>query len=156
MKDRDFFTERLRFSCLQIEILSGTVESFMMIVPDFHGPTGWNFIMNNWDFHDDSSRSYYERSRFSWWQIKILSYKRSRFYDDRLTFSWWQVEILIMAGQDFNNNLGRRFRLNPRARGKHFIIQLWWATAKQCSHVSCPIYLVNSMLPIRSRWSVGL
>ena len=28
--------------------------------------------MAGWDFHDDKSRFYYERSKVSWWQVKVF------------------------------------------------------------------------------------
>ena len=47
---------------------------------------GRDLIMNGWDFLDDWSRFYHEKSRFS----------------------WWQVEIFTMTGRDFTMN-GRDF-----------------------------------------------
>ena len=34
--------------------------------------TSRDFVMNDRDFHDDRSRFYYERLRYSWWQVEII------------------------------------------------------------------------------------
>ena len=61
---------------------------------------------------------HYERSRFSWWHVKVfmmtcqdfimngLDFRdsRSRFYYERSRFSWWQVEIFMVKAWDFIMN----------------------------------------------------
>ena len=56
--------------------------------------TGWDFILNNQDFHDDRLRFYYERLIFSSWEFEILL---------------WMVEIFMMTGRDFHDNRPRFF-----------------------------------------------
>ena len=82
--------------------------------------TGWDFIMNAWDFYDlqfkiilwtieiftvagldfhfqdfydDRPRFYYERLRFLWWKVENFIVTSEDFYYDRSRFSWWQLDI---------------------------------------------------------------
>ena len=51
--------------------------------------------MNGQDFYDGRSRFYYERSRFSWWQVEIFMVTGRVFVNEELRLSWWEVEILL-------------------------------------------------------------
>ena len=69
-----FCHEWPRFSWWQVEILSWTIEIFMITDRDFHG---------------DRSRFYDERLTFSWWQVQIFIMAGWDYHDDRSRFSWW-------------------------------------------------------------------
>ena len=65
-------------------------------------------------FHDGRSRFYYERLRFSLWQVEIFVMKvwdflmnGRDFRDDRSRFSWWKVGIFMMTGRDFHDDRSR-------------------------------------------------
>ena len=69
------------------------------------------FVMNGLDFHNDRSRFYHERSRFSWSQIEVFMATGQdfmmngwHFHDDRSRFSLWQVEIIMMTGRGFHGD----------------------------------------------------
>ena len=69
-------------------------------------------------FHDGRSRFYYERLRFSLWQVEIFVMKvwdflmnGRDFRDDRSRFSWWKVGIFMMTGRDFHDDRWRFFFL---------------------------------------------
>ena len=66
------------------------------------------------------------------------------FGDDGSRFSWCLVEVFMVTGQDFFMN-GQNFQddvsllcVNSVVWREHLTIQPWWATARQCSHVSLP------------------
>ena len=83
MKGRDFIMNGGN-KLWKFEISLWTVEIFMMM--------SRYFIMSGCDFHDNRSRFYYKRLRFSWWQVEICY--------EWLKFSWWQV---------FQQSYGRKF-----------------------------------------------
>ena len=76
-----------RFSWWQVEILLWTVEILIMIGRDVY--FSWHvkffvmtrqikiFMMKGRGFCGDRSRFYYERLRFSWWQVKIFLFVSS-------------------------------------------------------------------------------
>ena len=53
------------------------------------------FILNDRDFH-------VEQSRFSWWTVKIFMLNGWDIHVERSRISWWPVKIFILNGRDFH------------------------------------------------------
>ena len=99
-------------------------------------------------FHDDKSRFYYDRLRFSWCQIGILLWMTEifmitgqdfimngwDFHDVRSRILLWMTEIFMMIGQDFHNNRLRSSWWQVEIFSIAIVIKvpwfwLWWLLA---------------------------
>ena len=97
-------------------------------------------MMNSQNFHHD-------RSRFSWWMVKIFIMTDQDFHDEWSRFSSWLVQIFIMTGPDFHPERSRIaycFGYNPKVQGEHLAVQLLWGATWLLVTCVSLIYLVMS------------
>ena len=97
------------------------------------------FMMNGQGFHHD-------RSRFSWWTVRIFIMTDQDLHDGWSRFSSWQVKIFIMTGPDFHHERSRIafcFGYNPKVQGEHLTVQLLWGATWLLVTCVSLIYLVD-------------
>ena len=78
-------------------------------------------------------------------RVFIMKNLRSIFYYERPRFSSWQLEIFIIKGPDFNSLLLRK---NSGTRGKHLPIELLWTTVWLLVTRVSLIYVANEFFSL--------
>ena len=103
-------------------------------------------------FHDGRSRIYYERFRFSWWQVEIFMTIDQDLHDHKSRFLQWQVNNFIIKSRDFYDDWSRFSWRQVQIlfwtieifmkTGYHFCYRSWCYSKKRGRGVSLRLHLL--------------